>query len=295
MANILKGTVVSHANKAYVTSLNNPGFYNNVKPMNSSDQHHPFWSWLACWMHGKSKKPTSNCYDVDNSITQVSVDSASRGNMDNGDLLPLSKVHTKSHHHVYAKFALRDTQAIGMFYFSQAQVWGIAAHVIYEALHGLVPWQPHMQREPILCLPFQFYDKRDQSMAVNGQPITTNALLVLAIDETRHEDIFWSAGMEFISILMGVFTDTTHLCSESEFASDLDLVGVYVHHVIKMILLSSHTGNAEGRVSYPGVVSMMRAIDLVRAKYPFDTSEFALPIMRSHALAAVKSVVKDRS
>ena len=237
-ANVLKGIVVSHANKAYVTSLNNPGFGNIVRPLDS-DKHCPSWNWLTFWMQKNSNKSTSDNYDVDNFI--ISVDSVSRRGMDDRPL-PLSEVHTsgQSHHHIYAKFALRDTQAIGMFYFSRAQAWGMAAHVIYEALHELVLWQPHMHREPLLCLPFQFYNRRDQNMIGGSQPIT-NALLVLAIDETRHEDIFWSAGMEFISILMGMFSDITYLCSESEYASNIDLVGLYVHYVTKMILLSSQS------------------------------------------------------
>jgi hypothetical protein len=181
-----------------------------------------------------------------------------------------------------------------MFYFGQAQVWGIAAHVIYEALHGLVPWQPDMRREPLLRLPFGFHgignhNKMEEPMRING-------LLILAIDETRHEDMFWSAGMEFVSILMGAFTDTVRLCSEYEDATHVNLVALYVFHVTRLILMASRTSDgAEGGessvVRYPGVVSMMRAIDLVRGKYPLDTSEFALAAMRQQSFAAVQSIM----
>jgi hypothetical protein len=33
-----------------------------------------------------------------------------------------------------------------------------AATFIHEALYGPVLWQSHMRREPLLCLPFQFYE-----------------------------------------------------------------------------------------------------------------------------------------
>jgi len=299
---MLKGTVVFEANKAYVTPLNNPGFRDVVKRLESPDQYQPPWSWPFRTLRNFRVKSTGSQDAYNSGRQSLPADSESRRCTDDVELLPISAIsgdHPLPHYRVYAKFALRNIQAMGMFYFSHPQTWGMAAHVIFEALHGLVLWQPHMRCEPLLCLPFQFYDIRHQS-TVGGanQPVTVSAQLVLAIDETRHEDIFWSAGMEFISILMGAFSDTTYLCSESEYATQVDLVGIYVYHVTKMILMASQSGEGgaegdDGASGCPGVVSMMRAIDLVRGKYPSDSSESALAMMREQASAAVKSIVGD--
>jgi hypothetical protein len=284
---LLKGTVISRANEAYVTQLNNPGYVDVVKRPKSSDPRRQPQSQPVPSIHSNPIPAAAG-----GSTGSLPVDLGPGENPDDVAPLPIpapSRDNSQLLYRVFTKFALRDTQAIGMFYFSQAQVWGVAAHVIYEALHGLVPWQPSMRREPFLRLPFGFYSTGYQNN-MKEPPSTINGLLILAIDETRHEDMFWSAGMEFVSIVMGAFTDTVRLCSEYEDATDVNPVALYVFHVTRLILLASRNG-AEGR--YPGVVSMMRAIDLVRGKYPLDTSEFALAIMRQQGLAAVQSVMES--
>jgi len=56
--------------------------------------------------------------------------------------------------------------------------------------------------------------------------------------------------MEFISILMGAFSDTTYLCSESEYATQVGLgLGILMCTMSrKMILMASQSGEggAEG-------------------------------------------------
>ncbi|TFK38960.1 hypothetical protein BDQ12DRAFT_722813 [Crucibulum laeve] len=370
-ANLLKGSVVSHANKAYVTPLNNPGYGNVVTPINRPKPIRWWHKFLRMQRNPKLDNeaetsrdrvenpppkdiisgPESNKFENDaaseshishRSSLNLSAPEAESGTID-ASMVPLpvshrdsslnsveplsrhshSITHSNAHeiplpssqtpsfvsssiggpkadhneftpglrYRVYTKFALRHTYAIGMFYFSRPQAWGMAAHVIYEALHGRVLWQPHMHREQYLCLPFEFLDYGSGKNSPSNEDkdgIPISALMIMAIDETRHEDMFWSAGIEFVTIILGAFADTTYLCSEYEDATNVNLVGLYVYHVTRLILLASHNGGVD---AHPGVVSMMRAIDLVRGKYPFDTSEFALRVLQAQSSHAVYSVL----
>jgi len=72
----------------------------------------------------------------------------------------------------------------------------------------------------------------DRPITSNNDPkpvrkqIYIDSLLILALDETRNEDMFWTAGVEFMSVLIGggsgsdgdeassAFTDTDRLISE---------------------------------------------------------------------------------
>ncbi|KAF6754062.1 hypothetical protein DFP72DRAFT_900282 [Ephemerocybe angulata] len=209
---------------------------------------------------------------------------------------------------VYAKVALRRQDAIGLFYFSDPRTWGTAAHIIYEALHDKITWSPHMRKEPILVLPFEFFD-----MSPGSDPIPTSATLVMAMDDTINEDVFWMAGMEFMTIFVGAFTDTERLLSEYSESTDRDLFGTYVFFVTKLILkactapdppsprtktetiLNAGGGHgvepAHGSETYPGVASLMRAINIVRGKYAFDSSVHTVPLMRQYARNAVYTVL----
>lgn len=290
---------------------------------------------------------------------------------------------------VFAKIALRRSDAIGLFFFSSAQVWGTAAHIIYEALHDKIHWTPHMRKEPFLVLPFQYHYKhkvstsrlsltdhrgqrasplvegyagmkadnggRDPDNTHNEHRILdhtpgdlmedsqrtrtiTTATLILALDETINEDVFWMAGMEFLTIRCGAFTDTERLVSEYPDSINGHLIGEYVHCVTKQILkalrwkptplpqfhrkelpnpdegmsttsvsdgldrqptLQEHHqpgvhgrgGNGIGYDEFTGVASMMRAIDIVRRKYAFDSSVFSVPLLRQYAKSAVDRVL----
>lgn len=174
----------------------------------------------------------------------------------------------------------------------------------------------------------------DRPIAINKvrKQIYIESFLILALDETRNEDMFWTAGVEFMSILIGAgdeassaFTDIDRLVSEYPESTDANrLFGSFVYFVTRLILLAC-TANYDpeappeagaatstynnfnnlnnhhfdpgmaGPVSsdscYPGVASMMRAIDLVMRKYPFDSSVHTVPMMRDHARAAVHSVL----
>ncbi|KAG2004235.1 hypothetical protein CC2G_002812 [Coprinopsis cinerea AmutBmut pab1-1] len=249
---------------------------------------------------------------------------------------PVTGSVTNCQHRVYAKIALRRHDSIGLFYFSSAQIWGVAAHIIYETLHDKIQWDPHMRKEPLLILPFEFYERTPGSQSGASPGIPTSATLILALDETINEDVFWMAGMEFVTILCGAFTDRERLVSEYEESTRAEYVAAYVHYVTKYILQAYVVPEPEGastmvggtnnlllqapevalgdrlqRVrssgssvghgassgqelaasAYPGVASMMRAIDLVRRKYAFDSSVFAVPQMRQFARSAVEAVL----
>lgn len=193
-------------------------------------------------------------------------------------------------YHVYVKIALRSSQAIGMFYFSQPQIWGMASHVIHNAVQNHVTWRSYTnEREAALHLPF-WYQEEDTLPSKYGVPKLVSARLVLAIDETRYEDLYWSAGQEVVSILMGNFTSTTELPSESPKVSNVSILGTYVFFVVRLFMMVRGLSEAQYR-AYPGVLSLMRAIDLVKIKYPFDDSSPALSSLVFHAQAAVNSVL----
>ncbi|KAM6495937.1 hypothetical protein JOM56_008643 [Amanita muscaria] len=282
--------------------------------------------------------------------------------------------HTSNAYRVYTKIASRSHDSIGLFYFGSPQSWGAAAHVVYEALHDRIQWAPHMRREAVLVFPFGYFGevisekekevkpgnvvhpsssstksstskgKGKETSTTPDRPIAINkvrkqiyieSFLILALDETRNEDMFWTAGVEFMSVLIGAgdeassaFTDIDRLVSEYPESTDANrLFGSFVFFVTRLILLACTANDANydseappeagaatstynnfnnlnnhhfdpgmaGPVSsdsyYPGVASMMRAIDLVMRKYPFDSSVHTVPMMRDHARAAVHSVL----
>jgi hypothetical protein len=185
----------------------------------------------------------------------------------------------KVQHRVFAKMAVRHNLALGIFYFGRPQAWGMAAHAIHDACRGRVAWHvPPNLREPFVYFPFTYYT--DTAGCVD-------AALVLAIDETRHEDVFWSAGMEFIAILLDNFLDETKLLSELPHSASLELLGLYVYHVTKL-LLTTPAGGSGGGNDIPGRASMMRAIDLVKIKYPYDDNDVTLPTLRAYATEAAR-------
>jgi hypothetical protein len=180
----------------------------------------------------------------------------------------------KVQHRVFAKMAVRHTLAMGMFYFSRGHSWGMAAHMIHDACKAHVAWQwPPNLREPFMYLPLGYYTNSGEF--VDGG-------LVLAIDETRHEDLFWRAGMEFMSILLDNFLSDSQLVSELPGSTSLELLGSYVYHITKFLL---STGEDPGQGS-PGRGSIMRAIDLVKIKYPYDDTDVTVPTLRAYAQAA---------
>ncbi|THV01712.1 hypothetical protein K435DRAFT_556707, partial [Dendrothele bispora CBS 962.96] len=137
---------------------------------------------------------------------------------------------------VYAKVAVRHREAAGMFYYSRAEDWAMAAHVVFDVVRRECPslWGDPMTREYLCQIPFEFIlppSPSDQSVSD-----TITAMLYLALDETRFEDLFWSAGQEITSIIMEHFIHLTELPSESRRATDLSVLCTFVYILTKMLL-----------------------------------------------------------
>ncbi|KAK7471251.1 hypothetical protein VKT23_002658 [Stygiomarasmius scandens] len=187
---------------------------------------------------------------------------------------------------VYAKLAVRHREAMGMFYYSRPEEWAMAAHIIFDAVRRERPglWGDPVTREYLCQIPLEFYlspedsDTSDtlkidpQSKPPRAQAII--AMLDLALDETRFEDPFWSAGQEITSIIMEHFIHPVELPSESRRATDLTIFCSFVYILTKMLLTS------EGMF---GSRSLMRAIDLTRAKRPYDDSVWLVVHLRQAA------------
>jgi hypothetical protein len=88
--------------------------------------------------------------------------------------------------------------------------------------------------------------------------------------------------MEFMSILLDNFLSDSQLVSELPGSTSLELLGSYVYHITKFLL---STGEDPGQGS-PGRGSIMRAIDLVKIKYPYDDTDVTVPTLRAYAQAA---------
>ncbi|KAF7335177.1 hypothetical protein MSAN_02351000 [Mycena sanguinolenta] len=201
----------------------------------------------------------------------------SEGSLNSGTEFSRFKVQYR----VFAKIALRDTLAMGMFYFGRPQAWGMAAHIIHDACQRHVVWQwPPNLREPFIYFPLGYQTHSNDFV---------EASLILFVDETRHEDVFWSAGMEFMSILLDNFNSDTHLLSELPLSASIELLGLYVYHVTKLLFSASRGDGQETAVfDTPGRASLMRAIDLVKIKYPYDDTDVTLPTLRAYAEAATQ-------
>ncbi|THV00529.1 hypothetical protein K435DRAFT_854615 [Dendrothele bispora CBS 962.96] len=122
------------------------------------------------------------------------------------------------------------------------------------------------------------------STSTATQTSTITAMLYLALDETRFEDLFWSAGQEITSIIMEHFIHLTQLPSESRRATDLSVLCTFVYILTKMLLTS------EGK---HGSRSLMRAIDLARARRPYDDSIWLVGHLRQAAENAAMDVTEQ--
>ncbi|THV00530.1 hypothetical protein K435DRAFT_837226 [Dendrothele bispora CBS 962.96] len=195
---------------------------------------------------------------------------------------------------VYTKFAVRHREALGMFYYSRPEEWAMIAHIVFDVVRLERPglWGDPMTREYLCQIPFEFYlpsneesksgDAEDDSTGANKdsdlKPLPPTraiaAMLLLILDETRFEDPFWSAGQEITSIIMEHFIHPTELPSESRRATELNVLCLFVYILTKILLTSG---------GLYGSRSLMRAIDLARAKRPYDDSVWLVVHLRQAA------------
>jgi hypothetical protein len=69
--------------------------------------------------------------------------------------------------------------------------------------------------------------------------------------------------MEMTSILMSNFTTVQHICSQSPNATMIPYLAGFVHSCVRMLLTPGPSNGAR---------SLVRSMDLIRAKYPYDDS-----------------------
>ena len=203
---------------------------------------------------------------------------------------------------VYIKLTLRHHGSAparsarnGLFFFSNSHDWAMAAHAIHEELRDRVKWstvipvanpKERKQKDPLLTIPFHFSECKGISESLlhwDGKVQTIRSILIVVLDGASDEDIFWNSGLEMVSILIGAFTDTERLVSEYAEATIGELFGVYVYFVTKLILKDC---GRDGYAKSWGVYCLMTAIDLVRRKYPFDSTVWVVPTTRKYAQAA---------
>ncbi|TRM59381.1 hypothetical protein BD626DRAFT_508143 [Schizophyllum amplum] len=237
----LKGWVLRRANDCFFTPLNNFGYMDVVRRQADPPQEKRECA-LDIATPGLPKSSTSS------TSSKTIVDSPGL----NSD---------GTEYRLYVKVADRHPEAIGMFYYARPQEWAMIAHIVSEAvLQDVAPPVP-FGHEPLVEFALDFAD------ADSGKPV--HAILLLHVDSVRFEDVFWSAGQEVTSILMGRFTDGEHLPSEAHAATD---VRVLCHYAYALARMSR---------------SLLRSMELVKAKYPYDDSVWINPFLRDAVKGAM--------
>jgi hypothetical protein len=158
----------------------------------------------------------------------------------------------------------------------------LAAHVISKII------------KPIVLLDELGYDSEPDNLMMiplyhwKGAA-TFRGILLITIDQIRPENLFWSVGMEVVSILMEHFDSPTTICSESENATDGSFLVSLVYTFTRM-LLSEHVYCADKLLPCRrrGVYSLMRAIEdaTTTMKNPGNSMPWLLEKLNGAALAA---------
>jgi hypothetical protein len=179
LANLMKGQVVQHANKPYYTPLNNFGYENvvtvrdkgkwlkkgtnakdvivhqvgddkkeqnnerSILPSHSDPVLIPLPPSVAESTHSSLKVHVRSSVSCSPQVVPALIplpDSYSTvTNTSTSSLGHPSSDPRNYHYRVYTKLALCEIDAIGMFYYSKAHEWAMAAHAIYQVV------QPHVR------------------------------------------------------------------------------------------------------------------------------------------------------
>jgi hypothetical protein len=269
LANVTKGPVVLYANKSHYTGLNNFGHEDVVLRKDGGGP--------------KNTSPlTEVAVTMDRDNTK-SFESLSATDHEKSDLTPSIDTFPKPFH-IYSKFFVRDRHATDTFFFSSADEWILAAHVISKAVNPMQSSDLENSNHPddFLQMPLYLWSGNERF----------HGLLLLAIDQIRPEHLFWSLGMEVVSILMGNFGSPTHLCSQDKAATNASFLAAFVFTCTRM-LSSEHVyrGNVLLPCKLRGSHSLMRAIEEVKrtTKDPSDTMPELLALLNDAANAAKRS------
>jgi hypothetical protein len=167
---------------------------------------------------------------------------------------PRPPLASASNFPIYFKFASRGSGAMDIFYFSNSNDWIMAAHAISKVVKPTLKSDDlRGSDEAFLWIPLYMWDSKGKQKFCG--------LLVLATNSIRKEDLFWSAGMEIVSILMDKFT-SRELCSESQDAKEIKFLASFMYTCTRM-LLSEHEywGGDLRSTDPPKVRSLMQAIE----------------------------------
>uniref|UniRef100_D8PRE3 BRCT domain-containing protein n=1 Tax=Schizophyllum commune (strain H4-8 / FGSC 9210) TaxID=578458 RepID=D8PRE3_SCHCM len=147
---------------------------------------------------------------------------------------PIPGIAFDVEYRLYAKVAVRNMEAIGMFYFSRTEEWAMAAHVIHTVVRrylGDMGWQHPVGKEPVCEMDFEVMRSAEER-----QPKVVHALLLILVDALRHEDLFWYTGQEICAIIMECFTDARHIPSEHPMATETWVICEWVYIVCGIAL-----------------------------------------------------------
>ncbi|KAL1697440.1 hypothetical protein GGG16DRAFT_41248 [Schizophyllum commune] len=150
---------------------------------------------------------------------------------------------------LYAKVAVRNMEAIGMFYFSRTEEWAMAAHVIHTVVRrylGDMGWQHPLGKEPVCEMDFELMRSADSD---ERPPKIVHALLLILVDALRHEDLFWYTGQEICAIIMECFTDARHVPSEHPMATETWVICEWVYIVRGLVLRLNGKGTNDWPVN----------------------------------------------
>lgn len=176
---------------------------------------------------------------------------------------------------VFAKFAQRHPQSKGMYPASRPLRWAVVAHAVWETCHGRVQWTHDNSDELYMHLPMEF---QRPPATRELSPEIVKSVLVIVSDSHRHEDAFWNAVMEVLAISNYAFSNhNPDIFGHPEAALPLH----FMDCTLRLILAQALEPNIQQSIqmlkdSFPGAMSMMRAIDLVRGKYPMQDLDPAM-------------------
>jgi hypothetical protein len=193
---------------------------------------------------------------------------------------------------IYSKFSICHRRAIDIFCFSSTEEWALAAHVISKAVKPIILLSDlGHTNEPdhLLQIPLYQWDG----------VATFHGLLLLAVDQMGPEQIFWSLGMEIVSILMGNFDSHTRLCSEGRKATDASFLAAFVYTCTRMLLSEYlYCGHNLLPCRQRGARSLMRTIEdtTMNMRNPGDSMPRLLSELNNAASAAKRAKgAKSRS
>jgi hypothetical protein len=264
LANMTKGLVVHKANKPYYTCLNNFGHDDVVaryddKPTTKVGEDIEMATMPSNATPILTIPMSARAFDTSGSIIS--------------ELPPLDDWTQTfpAGFCVYSKFSIHSPEAMEMFCFSSTDEWAMAAHTIkntVEHFEELGHSGNLDQHEKLLQIPLYQWQP-DQ----NGGNEQFHGLLLMEINGIKLEDLFWSVGMEIVTILVNNYDNCNMLCSESKDTTNISFLAALVYSCTRMLLSKQvYAGEMLLPVNQRGVQCLMLAIEEItrNIKNPYD-------------------------